>query len=349
MDASYKNLSILIPTFNPNQNLVDLVSELSLSQWNEIVVVNDGSSKESQFVFSKLNKIDNVNIITHEANKGKGAALKTGINYIQKNLSKIDGLISVDSDGQHLTRDIYKIANEVVSRKNDVIFGVRSFDKNTPLKSKFGNKISKHLLYLFNGIALNDTQTGLRYIPVSIFDELLKLPGQKYEFELECIFAIKQLKYKITQVQINTIYIDNNNGSHFRPLIDSARIYLVFLRFSFVSLICFGLDITIFALFLSLYESIFFSTLFARIISGVFNFYLNRNFVFQVRNKNKLLKESIGYLTLWSCLLALSGLIVSVAQGSEAYLIIPLKILVDLFLFLMAFYIQKNYIFSNNS
>ena len=346
MNYSFSTLAILIPAFNPNQKTLDLVINLSHFNWNEIIVVNDGSSRGSQMFFDKINKIKNVQILNHSLNQGKGAALKTGINYLNNKRIELDGLITVDSDGQHLTKDILKIAEEVKNRKNDIIFGVRSFDDATPLKSKLGNKITKYLLYVFNGISLDDTQTGLRFLPVSIFDEFLKLPGNKYEFELECIFAIKKLGYNITQIPIKTVYIDNNEGSHFRPLIDSARIYLVFTRFSFASLLSFGLDITIFAFFISYLESILYATFIARIVSGVFNFYLNRNFVFQVNKKNSLVKELTGYLLLWLTLLILSGIIVSSLQGSAAYVIIPFKIIVDLILFLLAFYIQKNIIFN---
>ena len=79
----------------------------------------------------------------------------------------------------------------------------------------------------------------------------------------------------------------------------------------------------------------------------MFNFYLNRDFVFQVNKKNNLVKESIGYIALWSTLLILSGVIVSSSQGSPTYVIIPFKITVDLMLFLVAFYVQKNIIFNN--
>jgi putative flippase GtrA len=84
----------------------------------------------------------------------------------------------------------------------------------------------------------------------------------------------------------------------------------------------------------------------ARVISGVFNFILNRNFVFQVYDKNNLIKESISYIILWTTLMLLSALIVSFAEESSAYAVILLKILVDLLLFFIAFYVQKNIIFN---
>ena len=347
MNDSFSRLAILIPSFNPNHNLLDLVEGLSKNPWNQIIVVNDGSSSESQILFNKLKAIHNVHLINHSKNQGKVAALKTGIKHINNKSARLDGLITVDSDGQHLIEDIDNIAKIVKNRENDVIFGVRSFDKSTPFRSRFGNKITKHLLYALNGLSIDDTQTGLRYLPISILSELSKLPGNKYEYEFECLFAIKKLGYKITQIQIKTVYINNNADSHFRPLIDSARIYAVFARFSLSSFLSFGVDITIFALFFSLLESIFIATMIARIISGIFNFILNRNFVFQVHRNNQLIKESIGYIILWTTLLISSGLIVSSIQGSPAYMVIPFKIMVDLLLFFIAFYVQKNIIFIN--
>jgi glycosyltransferase involved in cell wall biosynthesis len=348
MSSSFSKISILIPSFNPKKNIVDLVFELSNFSWHEIVIINDGSSSSSENFFGELSKIEKVHIIHHSNNKGKGAALKTGIDYVNSKNCNLDGLITVDSDGQHLIKDIAKLAREVQHRQNDVIFGVRSFDQNIPLRSKFGNKLTKHLLYIFNGISLEDTQTGLRYLPTSIFNEALKLPGNKYEFELECIFLSKKLGYNVSQIQIETVYINDNNDSHFRPLIDSARIYLVFTRFSFSSLISYGLDITIFAIFITFIDSILYATFLARIISGLFNFYLNRNFVFKAHLKNNLANESIRYIGLWLGLLLLSGTIVSLAQESPTYIIIPFKIFVDLILFLIAFYVQKNFVFKTN-
>ena len=342
----FPNIAILIPSFNPDRNLINLVTKLSIDSWSQIVIVNDGSINESNHIFDKLKDINNVLVISHSSNKGKGAALKTGIKHINDNAKTIKGIITVDADGQHLVDDVQKIAKSAQERENDVIFGVRSFGDNIPFRSKFGNNLTKRLLYIFNGISISDTQTGLRYLPVSIFSELLTLTGNKYEYELECLFAINRLGYNITQIQIQTVYMDNNSGSHFRPLIDSARIYMVFARFSFSSLLSFGLDITIFALFLSYSQSIFAATIMARVISGVFNFILNRNFVFQVYDKNNLIKESISYIILWTILMLLSALIVSFAEESSSYVVILLKILVDLLLFFIAFYVQKNIIFN---
>lgn len=345
MANSFPDIAILIPSFNPDDNLTNLVAALSAYSWSQMVIVDDGSSDDTQLIFGKLRTVDNVHVIRHSNNQGKGASLKTGIKYIDDNSEILKGIITVDADGQHLVEDIKKIAKYAQDRENDVIFGVRSFGKNTPFRSKFGNKLTKYLLYIFNGISVDDTQTGLRYLPVSIFNELLALPGNRYEYELECLFTINHLGYDIKQIQIKTVYLNDNKGSYFRPLIDSAKIYMVFARFSFSSLLSFGLDIVMFAIFLSYLQSIFIATMVARTISGVFNFILNRNLVFQVQSKNNLIKELIGYIILWVILALLSASIVSFAEGNPAGIVILFKVLVDLFLFFLAFYVQKNIIF----
>jgi len=291
MANSFPDIAILIPSFNPDDNLTNLVAALSAYSWSQMVIVDDGSSDDTQLIFGKLRTVDNVHVIRHSNNQGKGASLKTGIKYIDDNSEILKGIITVDADGQHLVEDIKKIAKYAQDRENDVIFGVRSFGKNTPFRSKFGNKLTKYLLYIFNGISVDDTQTGLRYLPVSIFNELLALPGNRYEYELECLFTINHLGYDIKQIQIKTVYLNDNKGSYFRPLIDSAKIYMVFARFSFSSLLSFGLDIVMFAIFLSYLQSIFIATMVARTISGVFNFILNRNLVFQVQSKNNLIRS----------------------------------------------------------
>jgi glycosyltransferase involved in cell wall biosynthesis len=345
MKENYQKIAILIPAFNPNENLLELARDLSLNPWYLIIIINDGSSEESKTVLDTAKRIKNVQILNHTNNLGKGAALKTGIDYILKKTNAIDGLITVDSDGQHLIKDIKNIALASQQNKNNVVFGVRSFDNSTPIRSRFGNKLTQYLLYIFNGISIQDSQTGLRFLPISILNDLLQLPGKRYDFELECLFAIRKLEYKILQIKISTVYINENEDSHFRPLIDSAKIYAVFARFSLSSLLSFGLDIIIFSICLIFFKSIFLSTLLARIVSGIFNFTINKKFVFKSKNIRNLTKEIIGYFILWSSLLILSGLIVSSEQGSALMIIIPFKIFVDLLLFIAAFYIQKNIIF----
>jgi glycosyltransferase involved in cell wall biosynthesis len=343
---SFSKTCILIPSYNPDQNLVDLINDISKYSWKNIIIVDDGSNTETKYLFDEIKENFEVTVLSHKKNFGKGAALKTGFDYLKSNELNSIGVITVDADGQHLVKDIVEIANSAENEKNGVIFGVRRFDDETPFASIVGNRIISYLLNVMNGIDQEDTQTGLRFIPTNVLKDLLLLPGQRYEYELECLITIRKLGLSIKQVPIETVYIDKNQGSHFRGLIDSSRVLLIFFRYSAISLSSFGIDIVIFALLLSFYESIFFATIIARVISGSYNFLMNKFVVFLSPSITKFSKELLLYLSLWAFLAVISGALVSISNENEMHVTLLLKALVDTSLFFLAFYIQKNIVFN---
>lgn len=345
MRQHFKNTCILIPAFEPDENLKRFVEKLLIFGWREVVIVNDGSSQRTKQIFIQIRQLKGVKLLNHGENKGKGAALKTGMKYIRNLSGSIMGIITVDADGQHLVEDIVKIAQSIKGREEDFILGVRNFKGDIPIRSKFGNRVTQYLLSTLHGIAVEDTQTGLRYLPYSMLGSLVDLPGERYEYELECLFDAKKQGRNITQVPIQTVYIEDNRSSHFRPIMDSARIYMVFGRFSVSSLLCFGIDITIFTLMLTYTESVMTSTIVARVISGIINFSINKVFVFITLESNELAGEAMRYIVLWALLAFTSGTIVSILEGAPTYMIIPLKISVDLTLFVIAFVAQRYLVF----
>lgn len=339
-------LIVVIPAFNPSPALVELVGELRERGYSRIVVIDDGSSLEHQSVFSLLASLQGVVIHKHERNRGKGAALKTGLRAALEDSQLWLGVMTVDADGQHLPEDVDKIAARALRNNDDFIIGTRDFTENVPFRSRFGNLLTSALLGLVYGISVEDSQTGLRYLPKSLITRLLELPGDRYEFELECLFAARRFNYTIEQVPIQTVYIERNVSSHFRPIVDSYRIYRVFFRFSASSLFCFGLDVVLFSVFFLVTEKVMLSTLAARIVSGVVNFTINKTLVFERGRNKQLWREATEYFLLWLGIALASGTIVSTATGLSHFAVIPLKVLVDVGLFFFSFYIQNNYIFA---
>ena len=99
-----------------------------------------------------------------------------------------------------------------------------------PWRSRFGNTLTRRVLRWTHGLDLLDTQTGLRCLPAEFARETLEIAGDRYEFELECLLLAQARRRPIVQQPIRTIYIDDNASSHFRPLVDSLRVYRVILR-----------------------------------------------------------------------------------------------------------------------
>lgn len=351
------NSIIIIPALNPPEHLIAYVDELIRSGVSKLLIVDDGSSKEKQQIFHELGMRPECHILVHETNKGKGRALKDAFSYV---LSQEDykgmSVITADSDGQHLVKDILRLDAKIQERNLAeppcLFLGCRNFQKeNIPWRSRFGNRLTSVLFRLLYKESIMDTQTGLRGIPYDLLKPLSELKGERFEYEMNMLteMALRKISFQI--IEIETIYLDNNSESHFRPIIDSFRIYRIllgnFFKYFLSSLFSALLDLSIFALADKLLPDgalhILSATVTARIISSLFNYWCNRKLVFQDKGnaRDSLLKY---YLLCVLVMLSSAGLVTLFS-----FLPIPnmlIKAVVDTILYLFNYYIQRHFIFS---
>lgn len=213
-------VSIIIPVLNPTSRLVTLTNELIKNKFNDIVVVDDGSTNDYKSIYKKLNK--NIRVKYHLVNLGKGAAIKTGIKSI-----KTDAYITVDADLQHSVNDIIKIREEL--KNNDVVIGQRNFSlDNVPFKSKFGNKFSSIMYTLKTRKKCTDTQSGLRGINIKYKQEMLNIKGNRYDYEMNQLFYFAKNNIDVKYIDMETIYEKGNPTSHFNALRDSYLVHKEF-------------------------------------------------------------------------------------------------------------------------
>ena len=227
---------IVIPAYQPTSVPLDLVNNLQSDTMAKsripILIVDDGSStSNSQLVFESLTNKTNVTIIKHKVNQGKGYALKQAIIYAKSHDAPF--IVTADADGQHLAKDILYCVKQA-QKDSQFTIGVREFGRSTPFKSFIGNKITSIIFYLVTRTWLVDTQSGLRIIPRSLFNDFLTFPQNKFDFELVCLLYVAR-NNTIRQIPINTIYQPKNPHSHFRPLMDSTLIYFSFFRFFIIA------------------------------------------------------------------------------------------------------------------
>jgi glycosyltransferase involved in cell wall biosynthesis len=279
------NSIALIPAFKPDQRLVQLVEQLSITSVSQTVIVNDGSPAEFEPIFTAVAKIPHVTVLNHLTNQGKGAALRTGFRFIEKLSSDESWVITADADGQHSVKDILQVAAAAETQPESIIIGGRRFDKDVPPRSLFGNTVTRWVLRLFFGIKLWDTQTGLRAIPRRLLPELIEIPYDHYELELEMLMVARRRHVPLVEIPIETIYIENNRSSHFKPLLDSTRVYLVMFRDVLSSLVTIGADYLVFILAYSLSQNIPLIMLMARIVSVIVNYILLKMPVFYSKAK----------------------------------------------------------------
>ncbi len=348
------NSVIVIPALNPGKELKDYVAELIRQGVTRILVVDDGSDPAHKPLFQELTQFEECTLYTHPQNLGKGRALKNAmILYQEMNLAQsYQGIITVDADGQHAVPDVLRISERMNQVTDQLVLGERAFDKETPLRSRFGNSCTRTLFRLLYGRKIHDTQTGLRGIPNALLPVFAQLEGDRYEYEMQMLITCSLKRIGITSVSIETIYMDNNASSHFHPIKDSFRIYRLlfgsFFRFIFSSLSSFLIDISLFQILVLLTHSlwkdyILISTAGARICSSLYNFLVNKKLVFH--SQGGLASTLVKYY-----LLCLIQLLLSAWGVTWIHSILPInealiKVVVDTILFLFSYRIQRNHIF----
>ena len=349
-----KMIPIIIPAYEPDEKMIKLLDELKKAELSPVIIVDDGSDPHKYGgLFTKAKTKYGVTLLRHAVNLGKGRALKDAFNFCLNEYPHMPGVITADSDGQHTPEDIKKCMKALMEKPNDLIMGVRDFDQSgIPARSVFGNKVTSKVMSALAGISVRDTQTGLRAIPKSFMARLLSEKGERFEFETNMLLAAKEEGIRISEVPIKTIYIEENKTSHFNPIKDSIRIYAVFGKFLISSLSSSVVDMVLFALFCAMLKKvtglpigyIMLSTIFARVLSAIYNFMINYKVVF--KGKGSKAKAAVRYLILAVIIMLLSGGLVSFFHGlAPASPEVLVKIPVDCILFLLSFYIQREVVY----
>ncbi|WP_243354946.1 glycosyltransferase family 2 protein [Bacillus litorisediminis] len=226
-----RNYVIIIPALNPTESLIDYVKALLAKGAKHVIVVNDGSHEECDNIFQEISLIERCTVVTHHENKGKGRALKTAFAYFLEHFQGMDGVITADADGQHSVEDVFKVANAITPGYREIVLGVRDFRKTyVPGRSQLGNRITSFLFYLLFHYKLEDTQTGLRGIPVSQLPWMLELKGERYEYEINMLIHARLRDIHFRKVPIQTLYFNRNESSHYHPLFDSFKIFSKLVR-----------------------------------------------------------------------------------------------------------------------
>jgi glycosyltransferase involved in cell wall biosynthesis len=337
-------MTVLIPAYEPTEKMLALILKLQAQTDDPILIIDDGSGEHYQALFDRAESYGCI-VLRHAQNQGKGAALKTGFNYLLA-MGMKDNVVCADSDGQHSVADIIRVAGAVQNERQEMVLGVREFSGKVPLKSRFGNSVTAFFFRLATRLAIKDTQTGLRGYPHELLPWLCSVEGTRFEYELNLLLKAKPAGIKIRQVPIETIYDDNNQGTHFRAVEDSIRVFLPLLKFGGSSLSSGVLDFCLLFLFQGLTGSLFWSVALARAISSVFNYTLNKVFVFGARNvsgKQSAPKYFGLVLVILAANYSLLALLTQVLPG------VPAKLLTEIALFGLSYMVQRYIIFKRHN
>ena len=214
------NCCVIIPTYNNGGTLQQVIEEV-LHYTDDLIVVNDGATDNTEAVLNQFEGV--VHVLRHKKNAGKGMALRNGFRYALE--KGYDYAITLDSDAQHFASDLPLFLAEIENHPDTLVIGARNMQQeNVPAKSSFGNKFSNFWFWVETGNRLNDTQSGYRLYPIR------QMQGTRYlsslfEFEVEVIVKAAWRGIPVKNIPIQVHYEPGKKRiTHFRPFRDFSRI-----------------------------------------------------------------------------------------------------------------------------
>ncbi|MFH1183126.1 MAG: glycosyltransferase family 2 protein [Candidatus Moraniibacteriota bacterium] len=196
---------IIIPALNEEKIITEVIKEINEAGYNQIIVIDDGSTDDT---FNKAKSVG-ARVLRHKINRGKGAAVKTGIEAAK--IIGADIAVTIDGDGQHNPADIKKMVNKI-RQGSDVVLGSRLKNREEMPKLRviynfFGNLLTWYL----HGLWVTDSQSGLRAYSRKAL-ELIDTKSDRYEYDSEIIREIYRNKLKFTEIPIEVRYTEYSMG-----------------------------------------------------------------------------------------------------------------------------------------
>ncbi len=219
-DSKTSRICVVMPTYNNDGTLRDVVERV-MQFCNDVIVVNDGCTDTSTDILASFG--DKITVVAYGKNRGKGYALKKGLEKARE--LGFGFAITIDSDGQHYPEDIPLFINALKQHPDALIIGSRNLnEENMPGKNTFANKFSNFWFKIQTGVKLPDTQTGYRLYPLNNLPNL-NLLTSRYEAELELLVGSAWRGVDLIPIKINVFYPKaEERVTHFRPFWDFFRI-----------------------------------------------------------------------------------------------------------------------------
>jgi polyprenyl-phospho-N-acetylgalactosaminyl synthase len=211
---------IIIPVFNHDEHLRNVILDLNKNGFSNIIVIDDGSRTD---IYSKISDL-NIHFLRHKLNLGQGAALQTGFEFAKK--CGASYVISFDADGQHSAEDVETVLKPVMEGKADICLGSRflSNDNDIPSTRKRVLKTATFINYLFTNIKLTDAHNGLRAINATALGKM-KITENRMAHATEILIEAGKHGLRITEVPVTIQYTDYSM-KHGQSSWNSLRILL---------------------------------------------------------------------------------------------------------------------------
>lgn len=349
---------VAIPAYQPDEKLIKLIDELRADTDCTVVIVNDGSDESSLPVLKQAE--ERATVLSHETNMGKGRALKTAFEYIKNNIdySPDECIMIVDADGHYSPENVECVLEAYEKEPDALILGGRNLVGKIPFRKRFTHAATRLVFTMTTGVRIHDTQTGLRAFAAKRLDEMLAIPGERYEYENNQLLHCTKPNKTTVEVRIDTLDSDENKPSHFHPLRDARNVYQTIFSFmgtSFSSwLVDYSLLLILAEVFANMTEGLglqfgelllepkLLAFIVARTVSSLLNYFLNRKIVFRYATKWSIVKYFINVAVMFVINYLLLTMITSAG--------VPLafaQILAQLIVYPLNFISQRKFVFTD--
>ncbi len=353
-------VTIVIPSYNPDDRLIKTIVDLHLAGADDIIVVNDGSTSDSSQIFEQVSSLSGCEVIAHSYNRGKGAALKTGIAHCLDNRPHSKGVVTVDGDGHHRVSDVISCGHRMLS-SGQVILGMRERnDKTISRRGRYGNSVTSSAIKIVCGYTVPDPMTGLRGIPRKYLSTFLQTKGDSYDFETNMILDFKRRGIPFRLFRIVGEYYSDGKKSHFRLVRDSAAIFgEIFRYFSqqfkylMSSLLSYAIEYIGYLIILANFPQlgITLANYICRVLSGVANFYINKNIVFKSKKNYGRTVVRFILVTLLIILLSTEAIVLinEIFTEDSNNVARYVKMPIDGLMFFLSYFLQKKWVFAEGN
>ena len=226
--AAPPGVAVLVTAYEPGRMLLDVVEPLICAGTPAIIVVDDGSSSAREWLLNRLALEPTVHLVRHSAPKGRGAALKTGIQYFLEHLRHYTGLVTTSVDGQYAAEDVLRLARALRRSPKLAIVAAREFPEGGSAamawRSGLGltDRVLRMLFRVCTGIAISDIQTRLRALPTGVLPRLLRIPGNRFDYELAMLLHLARSGYPLAEHAVPGRLDSRSADPEFRPVSDSV-------------------------------------------------------------------------------------------------------------------------------
>jgi len=210
---------VVIPAYQAAATIRDVITRTQAAvPPAQIIVVDDGSSDGT----GDEGRGTGVTLITHPRNRGKGAALRTGIRQATARGASV--VVTIDADAQHPPEEIPRLLQPILEGRSDLVLGARKRDQAMPISRRFTNWLSATLASRIGGQPVRDAQTGFRAFTRAV-TERVQPAGDRYEYEANFLLDALRGGFRVVSIDVPTIY---GARSHFRAWGDTWRMARAF-------------------------------------------------------------------------------------------------------------------------